>query len=589
MRKPDATARDLFASDAAAVTNVLQRVFVLTNRNNILDFLSGGMITPAAGISKYYVDVSATAAGRVPVFGSRVPYSQSLEETPSSFPVAIELDLAKLSATPIPSFSEGEVPSNTPVGIAGILAWAPAGVIPTSAALAIHFRSDVEKSEYQAREFANIPNIPVRLSVDRELFSNEDHFVNTILRWLRSLPDPQPQMGAQLRTLDREAGALALVAHVIRGTAEHLGDFGQLITADLNASPGANRGSKRPKRQKRAVATTSAVSKHGLPIWLTAQLSGKEIPTAETTEAIVFGAAAEVFQNVDVREAWRPLEQLDAIEDSALAKLLNDEAKAEVNRNIEAVRAVVRLDRDFRPLNTGKGLESAKAMLMVLLRPEPTNLLAWDRAESGASDDVLAGAAYLSGMLNGHKRLPVSLRFENLDLLLAERTAGRLALPETLWSGPAKRDVQVRGSSEASEGGDLTLYVNDIAILTKGRPPSSLAERLLRLDASKPETEALLIDVASSLDWSHCLESVVQFTGDQISVYHNKKSKSIDVTGPGVATTSVRLRVVAWRKKLEEEGIPSSQERAISELLAKVRPQGPDGRDFAISKGNPSP
>jgi hypothetical protein len=569
MRKKKLSNASLFETDAEPRLE-RQRVFVLTNRNNVLEYLSGGLIIPAVGFTKYYEDIGRRSPGRVPIFGSRVFYSKALEETVNSFPVAIELDVSQLSSEAVPSLGENEASSKTPVGLNGISVWAPAGVIPVSAITGIHFRSERDRSEFKAREYSNTPQLKVPLNVELALFDEMEPRVEPILSWLSSLPAPASDLGLQIKLLDRESGGLALLAHAVAGSSNALTAFGHLLLHGVTPSAGAIAHPKRSRRGKKGHGRPAPDEKSGLSTWMMSVLTGSESSHSDVVEAAVFGASIDILRNANFFEAWRPLEQLDAIESRVIASLQDDQVRSEAVRSFDAVRSVIRLDRDFRPLNTGKGLEAAKALLMVLLRPDPTKLLNWDRNESGASDQVLAAAFYLCGTLHGHKRLPISLRFAGVDCVLANRVAGALAVSESVWSISPANTVEVKPSYEGVETENLTLYVNNVSVLSKPRPAMSSAERLKQFDPTRSESAALLIEIASLLGWIDCLESVVAFAADEVVVRQNKKLNSMKVTGIGLAKVTVQLRPAEWARRLHEKGISSSQEPSVVALLARA-------------------
>src|SRR6185437_1000463 len=98
----------------------------------------------------------------------------------------------------------------------------------------------------------------------------------------------------------------------------------------------------------------------------------------------------------DVSEAWSPNEVLDAVEARVREADLADDAVDAIIRNLGRVRSIVNVEVDFEPFRqSGRALVSAKALLLVLLRPELDELLAWPEDETGADDATRIVAAVL--------------------------------------------------------------------------------------------------------------------------------------------------------------------------------------------------
>ena len=122
-------------------------VLLVTNRYNLLEFLSAGLVLPQPAISKYYVDLLQMAPGRLPLV--RGPVHSTVvdhvsSEDPTAFAVVLEVDSALLGDSAVPA-------RTATVGRHALSAqeadiWAPAGVLPLSAICAIHFRSQIGRA-----------------------------------------------------------------------------------------------------------------------------------------------------------------------------------------------------------------------------------------------------------------------------------------------------------------------------------------------------------------------------------------------------------------------------------------------------------
>ena len=97
-------------------------------------------------------------------------------------------------------------------------------------------------------------------------------------------------------------------------------------------------------------------------------------------------------------EAWSPNEVLDAVEARVREADLADDAVDAMVRNLGRVRSIVNVEVDFEPFRpSARALVSAKALLLVLLRQELDQLLAWSDDETGADDATRIVAAVLAG------------------------------------------------------------------------------------------------------------------------------------------------------------------------------------------------
>jgi hypothetical protein len=177
-----------------------ERLYFLTNRYNLLEFLSAGRILPRCAIGKYYEDLLCVSDGYIPTFSAEPPadvIAQASSESPTSFPVIVELDPSRIL-----DFSEvGGFDGQT----ASMVVWQQS--LPMSATRAIWFRTDIERAEHLARSYRNVPSFE-SLSVNAALFSSKRTGLERIDRYLAELP-PLDTTGlrAQLHSADRLAGA----------------------------------------------------------------------------------------------------------------------------------------------------------------------------------------------------------------------------------------------------------------------------------------------------------------------------------------------------------------------------------------------
>jgi hypothetical protein len=480
--------------------------------------------------------------------------------------VAIELDSNRLSAGKVPSLGVDGQSIDRIIGDPSALAWAPAGAIPFSAVKCVHFASEKDREEHEARQYENVRVNATPSQVSPELFSKAGAHVNqeAFLAWLSSHSAP---LGFDARTfdaLDRDAGAWTVLAAALPASANALGAFTTLLAEATPSRPTK----KGVKRKPKSAAKRSG----GLPGWIELTLAGTrldDVPPAQADlETRLFLATLSVFRESTLRERWRPLDVLASIEVRVRELRLPEQDEAELLKNLEPIRGILRNERDFRPLNTGKGLLVAKALLLVLLRPEPQRLLSWARQASGASDEMMLTAAVLSGLRSGHKRLPMSLRNEGLDTFLAERAAGLLSPTEGAWTPPPHAEQDLSVAEVARENGDasLALMWRGLPLLSRTKPPPTLAETMLSMKLGDPSKNDLALRIVRALDWADCVRTLVNLPAGEYSLKRGKGSTLV-LTTTGFPTVSHVLDEARFNERLTKEGVPPDREKQLWEFV----------------------
>ena len=440
----ESTASDRTAGPSAPVDEYGPVVF-LTNRYNLLEFLSSGMIAPKGAFDKYYEDLLGIVSGRVPLV--RGPVDQSLVdavglEDATAFPVLVELDPDAIEFGDVPALC-GEAASKLP-SCRVVLALAPAGVVPMAAVVRTHFRSEKELTEYLARRYENVPS-PISPVVTPEFFGEGSVGLSELAEFLSCTQPLDGGIEVALDRADRIAGAR--VAALLAASADK-----ELFEEILRLMA-------RAARRRRASP---------IPHYLSVILADRELRNLGA-DGLLFAAAAKVLARTDKSRSWRRLEILDAIETLLRLEDPTNEDAVELKRNLNPIRGILSNERDFKPFSD-KGLISAKALLMVLLRPDVERLLEWPSEESGADDAVRIAACALAGLLRGRKRMPLTLRPDRLDSYLTSLIVARLA-------DDGLSDARIEDSGEATVDEDddaVWLSVGGTEILRKRKPPPAL-------------------------------------------------------------------------------------------------------------------
>lgn len=405
------------AAPASEPVAPARTLYFLTNRMNLNGILSSRLVAPRQSFQKYYTDLLQQTPGWVPLLRD-TPTSAQIEavttERGAGAPVVVEfpLDVA------------GKLKPDAPVVFAQAVA--------LSEAVAIHFPSERDLREHRTRAYSNVHAHDELLRVTPELFNSEAADPHALIP-----PGTAPVV--DWRRVDQIRGA---VNAAVRSASS--GEQLALVAALLGA----------PKLP----ATLT------LPPWLAwtdvddhAALDTRPHSDSAVPDYVVFRAAYEVLGERDVTEAWSPNAVLDAVEARVRKAGLADNAADAMLRNLGRVRSIVNVEVDFEPFRpSARALVSAKALLLVLLRKELDQLLAWSDEETGADDATRIVAALLAGRLRGLSRESTELRSLELDDLTAA-WAVRVARGGSALLGKAQFIANNRGTWLKIDGIEMAM------------------------------------------------------------------------------------------------------------------------------------
>ncbi len=444
---------DLEAAPSASIEVVASRpsaLYFLTNRMNLNGVLSSRLIAPRESHDKYYVDLLEQVPGWVPLLTQ--PPTQALIEAVmvergAGTPVVIEfpLDVAK------------EAELRQPVTYVPALA--------LSQAVAIHFRKERDLREHRARGYKNIHPHDELLKVTPELFAGD-------VPGEVALTAPASSCQVNWRRIDRIRGAVnAALASVQSG--EQLA-VAAAFFGEVEFPPGIV-----------------------LPEWISwcelgdhGEIAGRVAPAPDVPDHVGFRAVYEVLGELDTSDAWSPNAVLDGVTTRVQGAGLTADAVDALIRNLQRVRSIVNVEADFEPFRpTARGLVSAKALLLVLLRNELEELLAWPEEQTGVDDLTRVTAAVLAGRLRGVARETTSLRPLALDDLTAA-WAVRVARGEGGALGEVQFSATTSGTSLELGGVELSAQA---ALL-----PDPVARYHKVADAKK---ESLRVAVSRAVGW----------------------------------------------------------------------------------------
>jgi hypothetical protein len=371
---------DEAADSAEEAPNPRRALYYLTNRMNLNGILSSRVVGPRESFKKYYADLLDRCPGWVPLL-TEPPGKDLLEavvaEKGAGAPVIVEFPV---------TLAGDQDPSQ------GVI-YLPA--VALADAVAIHLRSQRDLREHRARSYGNVHPHDELLQVTPGLYAAAPDSV--------SIQDPGNPPVVLWNRIDRIRGAVN--------------------AARASASAG----------EQLAVAAsflggTGIPESVGVPRWIhwleldDHSSDGRQAaPDIASPDVAGFRAAYDVLGERDVADAWRPNDVLDEIIERIRSIGLAVDANEALLRNLERVRAIVNAEVDFEPFRpSARALVSAKALLLVLLRPDLEQLLAWSEEETGADDVTRVAAAVLAGRLRGLARESVSLRSMALDDMTAK-------------------------------------------------------------------------------------------------------------------------------------------------------------------------
>lgn len=460
-------------------------VYFLTNRMNLNGILSSRLVAPRESFQKYYADLLQQTPGWVPLLRD-APAPAHIEavtsERGAGAPVLVEFPLDAL----------GKVKLDAPI------VYVPA--IALSEAVAIHLPSERDLREHRARGYSNIHPHDHLLRVTPELFQSGASDVITL-----SPASPAPAI--DWRSIDRIRGAInAAFASVTSGE--------QLVLAAA------------------LVGATKLPATVNVPAWFGwvdlddhAAPDTRPAPDSARPDHVGFRAAYDVLGDRDVSEAWSPNEVLDAVENRVREAGLADDAADAMVRNLGRVRSIVNVEVDFEPFRPStRALVSAKALLLVLLRQELDQLLAWPHDETGADDATRIVAATLAGRLRGLARESVDLRSLALDDLTAA-WAVRVARGGSASLGKAQFGANNRGT---------TLKISGVEVASHAALLPDLVSKYQK--TAEARKEALRIKVSRAMGWP--VEHRVQIP-DGASVEADEARITIATSGEVVVEVAV--------------------------------------------------
>ena len=260
------------------------------------------------------------------------------------------------------------------------------------------------------------------------------------------------------------------------------------------------------------------------------------------------------------------------IRDAADAALSGRIAKAEraaLTASFAAATSVLETSSDFVADDPRIEVSAVRGGLYALLRPEPARLLTLFAEETIRDSWSALTAAALVGLTTGRRRIPIDIRDADLDLVLAEETAGRLMglrLPTYALTTETRPD----GTDSA------TLDADGRVILTIDAPAPRLPDLLREADLNAEPASSVALELARTLGWHDCIRTTLFLPPGEHSLTSQARGKGIVLSFIGPARAERALLPEPFLRRLETAPeIPVElSERLLARLYERSSPPG---------------
>lgn len=420
-------------------------------RWDALSMLAAGLLMPAHGLPQPTGRLACAAPGLLPLTRGPVPESwlAATPEEDEATPVLFELGMEPDAAPPL---------STDDLGLMVVPA-----VVPLSCVSCLHFRSEREADEFRARRFDTVRPEDANFKVSPDLFKATGPDAHAALAWLEAVRSPGVQ-GPQIADADALAGAFILAATLETTSAPEL-EVRQHVLSALLAPSAKEQG------LEVLVAALTQDAWVGRPADLDRRLlsTSLRVLTSSSTEAKV--GSRRLIETI--------------------RRTVQDDHNApEIDKSLQAIAAILQGKLGLPEPRPDHGLRSAKALLLLLLRPEPSDTLTWIR-ERPADALAVLGAVLMAGYLTGARSLPLDVKTgpatDPARRVAADRVNSSHDQPFGPFASNADRDVvmQVTEGAETSDGVRLLLGGSTLAEIkvSPGRTPAAAEHAQLDLDA----------------------------------------------------------------------------------------------------------
>lgn len=352
------------------------------NRKSLVDMLAGGVLAPYNYYSRSNTELQCFSDSGILLIKSGL--SQDILDSPElvgekGFTVLVEIDLTGLPATKLQGINDNGKSCKVTVNDSkhSVILSYPA-IFPLTRIIKVHFRSESDKRNFIARSFDNVPIDKNLLSVSEELFTQD--FSCNIKTFIKSFcnDDGDNNLKSSYTNSDSYVGSAALLITTLPPKSKWLEFAKEMFTS------------------KRAVNFSGA-------------LLSKII--VNNLERELFLVAFSIMQKMDTREGWQSKKVLQYLHSSIDKSKLTEDEKNQLDHWLISCEEILDNKRQVSHL-TDQGMKVGRAILLLLLRPEPEEILDSVHSSLEPGMEVMSIAAMLSGARMGFEELSNSIKLK---------------------------------------------------------------------------------------------------------------------------------------------------------------------------------
>ncbi len=358
--------------------------YVPLNRNNLIAVLAGGILSPNKFYTDYDEDLQRFCDDGILLIRKGLSHAvvENEELTGSSgYTVLAEISIKSYPKTKVRGLTnqgkacKASLTSDTDE--TRILSFP--GIIPVTRIIAIHFGSDSDKSNFIARSFDNLPADIVPLKVTKKLF-NQD-VSEAIIDGIKNFTDKKSRSDAtELNALYKQSDSFVGSAVLLAATFSPTENWLNLLKDTLV--------SKQPD---------------GLSYIEASQIITNRL------ELSLFREAYSMLINMDPEDGWQAKKILSDIYTAVNIGELSKDEHIQLERWQSTCIDILDNRRSITPLTDSK-MKVGRALLLLLLRPDPEDLIDSAHSSLEPGTEVLSLAAILAGARSGFEALSNSLK-----------------------------------------------------------------------------------------------------------------------------------------------------------------------------------
>ena len=351
-------------------------------RDDLITVLASGIITPCYPEKPYITIFQNGISSSLYDIKDFLPDSSD-----SNFTVLLEIEYPVIQSTEsgMTGISDsGEVEGTVDAEDLKILFFS--GVLPVSVIKTIHFKSDKDKDNFLARGYENVPVKNFKSLVTEKLFNQElsEECIKTFNEHKPEMPVKSEKYFSEVMAIsDSYLGFLAILTHIIPADENWMNFVKDLLDED-----------NRKKLNLKSL-----------------DLKSNNIIKDNLEFALFNSAYKRILQEHESGggQDWQSKEILKDIYNDVDRGDLSERELTTLDKWFNRCTKILNNEADTVPL-TDESYRVARAILLVLLRPSPEDIIKSEASSLKPGAEVLAFAVILSGIRYGFSALPNKLK-----------------------------------------------------------------------------------------------------------------------------------------------------------------------------------